>query len=305
MDKLIKKKGFSAKETSVKKEIINVWITLLAAAFHALGIWIFVEPAKFASSEMSGIFTMLYQMTGFNVAYYSLLFNIPLIIAAWFLLRRKYVVYTLLFILFSSLILIVCEQFPSIQYNKGGEEMKRLLAALFSGVIFGVRTGLMLKIGASCGGTDIIAGFIHRKRPYLNVERIIVFIGYAISVCSYFYYGNVTSILLALVQNFVLECVASLIMKDRRGAIEVKIITKNPEELREDIVHDLRHSATVLKSTGMYSEQDTYMVVCVLNTYQVPDVERVIKKYPNTFVYYSEVTGVKGNFRWRKDEEVK
>ncbi len=292
----------------VKRETFNVLATLFAAACHALGIWIFVEPARFAASEMSGIFTMLYQITGLNVAYYSLMFNIPLIIAAWFFLRRKYVIYTLLFILFSSLILIVCEQFPSLQYIQSGEadvETKRLLAALFSGVVFGIRTGIMLKMGASCGGTDIIAGMIHRKRPYLNVERVIVLIGYAISISSYFYYRDVTSILLALVQNFVLECVARVVMKDRRGAIEVKIITKKPQELREDILHDLRHSATILKSTGMYSDEETYMVVCVLNTYQVPDVERVLKKYPGTFVYYSEVTGVKGNFRWRKDEEVK
>ncbi len=284
----------------VKRETINVLATLLAAACHALGIWIFVEPARFAASEMSGIFTMLYQITGLNVAYFSLLFNIPLIIAAWFLLRRKYVVYTLLFILFSSLMLIICEAISLYQYKED-----RLLAALFSGVIFGLRTGVMLKMGASCGGTDIVAGMIHRKRPYLNVERVIVLIGYAISISSYFYYKDLTSILLALVQNFVLESVAAAFMKDRRGAIEVKIITKSPEELREDIVHNLRHSATILKGTGMYSEADTYFVVCVLNTYQVPEVERVIKKYPGTFVYYSTVTGVKGNFRWRKDEEVK
>ncbi len=284
----------------VKREIVNVLATLVAAACHALGIWIFVEPAKFASSEMSGIFTMLYQITGVNVAYYSLMFNLPLIIAAWFLLRRKYVVYTLIFILVSSVMLIFCEALSVYQYKAD-----RLLAALFSGVIFGFRTGLMLKMGASCGGTDIIAGMINLKKPYLNVERVIVLIGYAISISSYFWYKDLTCILLALVQNFVLETVAGAVMRDRRGAIEVKIVTKNPQELREDIVHNLRHSATILESTGMYSEEKTYMVVCVLNTYQVPEMERVIKKYPNTFVYYSAVTGVKGNFRWRKDEQVK
>ncbi len=288
------------KKTVIKREIFNVLATLLAAACHALGIWIFVEPAKFAASEMSGIFTMLYQMTGVNVAYFSLLFNIPLVIAAWFFLRRKYVVYTLVFILSSSLMLILCEVCSVYQYKED-----RLLAALFSGVIFGLRTGLMLKMGASCGGTDIIAGLINRKKPYLNVERVIVLIGYAISISSYFYYKDWTSILLALVQNFVLETFARAIMRDRREAIEVKIITQNPQELREDIVHELRHSATILRGAGMYSDTETYMVVCVLNTYQVPDVERIIKKYPNTFVYYSSVTGVKGNFRWRKDEEVK
>ncbi len=290
------------KQNPVKKEIFNVIITLLAAVLHAVGLWVFVIPADFAPSEIAGISTMLYEKTGLNAGYYSLFFNIPLLIAAWFLLKKRYVIYALLFTVFSSALMVVFEELEFYQYTV---ETDRLLAAIFSGVFFGVRTGLMLKIGSSTGGSDIIAGIIQMKKPHVNVEKLIMFIGFAIAISSYFVYWDLNSILLSLVQTFVLERVAAGVLKDNRNAIEVKIITHNPEELREEVIKNLRHSASVMKCTGMYSEQDYYMVVSVLNTHQLPELTQVAKKYPNTFVYYSDVAGVKGNFRWRKDEEVK
>ncbi len=290
------------KNESIKKESFNVLLTLLSAAFHAFGMWIFVIPAKFASSEMAGIFTVLDYITGINIGYFSLMVNIPLLIVAWFLLKKRYVIYALLFTVFSSVMMILCETFSVYQYT---EEQDRLLAAIFSGVIFGFRTGIMLKIGSSTGGTDIIAGFIQLKKPYMNVEKIIAVIGYAISVSSVFVYKDLNCILLAIVQAFVIEKVAASLLKDTRNAIEVKLVTEHPEELREDIIHELRHSATILESKGMYSDKPTYLVLSVLNTSQIPDLLSILKKYPNTFVYYSDVAGVKGNFRWRKDEEVK
>ncbi len=286
----------------VKKEIWNVFITLIAAILHAVGLWVFVIPAAFAPSEIAGISTMLYEITGLNAGYYSLFFNVPLLVAAWFLLKKRYVVYALLFTVLSSALMVVFEEVAFYQYTV---EADRLLAAIFSGVFFGFRTGIMLKIGSSTGGSDIIAGIIQTKKPYMNVEKIIMIIGYAIALSSYFLYWDLNCILLSLVQTFVLERIAAFILKDSRNAIEVKVVTQRPEELRDDILHTLRHSATILESEGMYSEQKTYMVVSVLNTHQLPELNKVLKKYPKAFVYYSDVAGVRGNFRWRRDEEVK
>ena len=55
----------------------------------------------------------------------------------------------------------------------------------------------------------------------------------------------------------------------------------------------------------MFSENEYYTVVSVINLYQMNDFITIIKKYPDTFVYYSEVQGVCGNFRRYKDEEAK
>ena len=32
---------------------------------------------------------------------------------------------------------------------------------------------------------------------------------------------------------------------------------------------------------------------------------KIIEEYPETFVYYSDVKGVRGNFRWNKDDIAK
>lgn len=288
---------------NVKKELLYVLATLAAAFMSAFGLHYFVYSAGFAPSGVDGIATMLWQLTGVNAGYFSLLFNVPMLIAAYFILKRRYVIYTLLFTVLSSGLLLLFEAVSFPVYTAGVAD--GLVAAVFSGVILGVRTGLMLKIGASTGGVDIVAGMIQVKRSHLNVERIITVICYGIILLSYFVYEDVTSILLSFVQMFIFDRFAGSMLKDSRGAVEVKIITKNPEEIKSDIIYNLKHGATVLESRGMYTDGESSVIVSVINIRQIPEFLEIMKKHPDTFTYYGELMGVKGNFRWRKDDAVK
>ena len=89
------------------------------------------------------------------------------------------------------------------------------------------------------------------------------------------------------------------------NSLKFEIITKYPERLKDDIICTLKHGATLIKSKGMFTDEDSSMVVSIINTRQVPEFLRLLKRYPNTFVYYTDVTGVEGNFRWHKDDKVK
>lgn len=85
----------------VRREILNVFLTLFAAVLSAFGLHVFVYPANFAPSGMDGVAAMLQNLTGWNAGYYSLLLNLPLLAAAWFVLKRRYAIYTLLFMVIS------------------------------------------------------------------------------------------------------------------------------------------------------------------------------------------------------------
>lgn len=165
--------------------------------------------------------------------------------------------------------------------------------------------GMLLRIGMSTGGVDIVACMVQKNRPYLNVERIIAVISYAIIFISYAVYRQLDSILLSVVQMFVYERVAAAFMKDSRNAVEFKIVTKHPEEIRGEILYNLKHGATVVESKGMFTESDSAVIFSVVNLRQIPEFLNILKKYPDTFVYYTEVAGVSGNFRRRQDEEAK
>ncbi len=290
------------KAINYKKESINILLLLFASACGAFGMHIFVYPANFAPAGVDGIATMLQYLTGFNAGVYSLVLNLPLLILAWFMLKKRYVIYTIIFTVLCSGVILLLGEINFYQYVT---QTDKIISCIFSGVLLGVRTGIMLKIGASTGGADIIASAVQSKKPYFNVERIISIICYVIMGLSFFVYWDVNSILLSIIQLIVFEYVLKMLLSPTRNAIEVKIVTKNPKEITDDILYNLKHGATLVKSQGMYTQEGNSVIYSVINLRQVPEFMEMMKKYPDTFVYYSDVKGVKGNFRWLKDDEVK
>ena len=169
----------------------------------------------------------------------------------------------------------------------------------------GVRTGIMLKIGASSGGVDVVASMIQKKFAYRNIERIISLICYVIIGASFFVYNDLNSILFSIVQMFVFEKGVAFIMRDTRNAVEFKIVTKNPQAIKDEIIFGLKHGATIIESKGMFTEEGSAIIFSVVNTRQISEFLDIIKKHPDTFAYYTDVSGVRGNFRWMKDDVAK
>ena len=285
-----------------RTEISNFFFITLASLFGALGMHVFVYPSNFAPAGVDGIATMIQSLTGFNAGLAALLLNIPLFILAAYKLKKRYVVYTVYCLTLTSALLVLFEGISLWQYTPEGDG---LISALFSGLLIGARTGILLKLGGSTGGTDIIACVIQRKRPYANVERIISTFCYVIVGASYFVYRDLNCILLSVVQLVVFEYVSRQILSPTRNAIEVKIITKNPREIRDQLLYKLKHGATIVESKGMYTEEGKAIIFSVINQRQIPEVITLMAQYPDTFVYYTDVKGVRGNFRWAKDDEAK
>lgn len=125
---------------------------------------------------------------------------------------------------------------------------------------------------------------------------------YAIILASFFAYRDLNSVFLSDMQMFVFEWGVNLVMKDSRDAVEFRIVTKDPKALKEDIIFHLKHGATMIESRGMFTENDSYTIVSVVNARQVPEFLNILKKYPDAFVSYSKLLGVRGNFRWRKTD---
>ncbi len=282
---------------NAKKEILNVLLTILASIVSTLALFIFVYPSNFVPLGLEAIVTMIHVKTNFSAGLLTFILNFPLIVYAWFKLNKRYVIYTLLFTVLSSALLAV--------YELIGFDLPQTdatIAAIFAGVMLGVRTGVMLKLGASTGGADIIAQIIQKRTPYINVERIITVICCVIIGISYFVYNDFNCILLSLVSMVMSEFVTALVLRDSREAIEVKIITKNATEISNDLIKELNHSATVLDSEGMYLKETNKVVLAVVNRRELPTVMGIVKKYDNTFVYYTEVRGVYGKFRRHKND---
>lgn len=282
--------------------LLDLFVILIASVLSAVGLYTFVNPASFAPSGIEGVALMTQQIFGVNMGYVSLAINVPLLVIGWFFINKKYVIYTFIYTVMSSVMLILMDVIHMYEYVS---TTNTWIAVFASGVILGTRTALMIKIGGSSGGVDIIASIFQKRKPYIDIETLISLFCYIIIGASFFVYHNVESIIMSVVQMLIFNLAMNYILKRTRNAVEVKIITDEPEKFKEDILLTLKHGATVIKCTGMYTGGEKSMILTLININQMNDLIKISKKYENTFLYFGDATGVWGNFRWHKSDVVK
>ena len=285
------------------KYVKDILLILVGSLISAIGLHYFVYTANFAPTGVDGIATMLQSKTQVNAGIYTLALNLPLIILSFVFLDKKFAIYTMISIVTMSIMLIILKTIDPTPTTTFDHE---ILPAVFSGVLIGIRTGLVLKVGGSSGGVDIIAAIIQKKKPYANIETYIAMISYVIIGVSFFVYdNNIECILLSIIQMFVFEKTVASVMRSKRNAVEFKIVTSDPDLLKNDILSNLKHGATVIHGQGMFTGADKSIILCVVNLRQVPDFMKLLKKYDNLFVYCTNISSVNGNFRWNKDDVAK
>lgn len=286
----------------VIRTVTDILLIVIAAFLSAVGLYTFVNPANFAPSGVDGISMMVQKLTEINMGYVSLAINVPLLIIAWFFISRRYVIYTSLFTVVSSVAMIVMEKINMYEYVTDNHVW---IAVFASGIMLGVRTAIMIRIGGSTGGVDIIACIVQKKKPYMNIETLISIFCYVTIGISFFVYRNIESVIMSVIQTLIFNLAMNSVLKTTRNAVEVRIITSDPEQFKDDILLNLKHGATLMDCKGMFTGEEKSMIVTIININQMDELIKLSRKYPNSFVYFSEVNGVWGNFRWRKHDAVK
>ena len=99
------------------------------------------------------------------------------------------------------------------------DETSRLLAAIMGGCAQGL-TGIMLRVGGSAGGVDVIACMILHKKQSENVERIIAILSYVIAVFSFFVWGDVNAVIFSIIAIFACEKMTAVVLNDSRSAVK-------------------------------------------------------------------------------------
>jgi hypothetical protein len=103
-------------------------------------------------------------------------------------------------------------------------------------------------------------------------------------------------VILCILYSFTSSTVSDRNTKSGRSAIRFEIVTDHPQELADEIIRKLHHSATLVPAKGMYLGKETNILICVVNKTQIAALSAVIRKYPNTFAIMSNVNEVMGNF---------
>jgi len=279
------------------KKIVSYLMVVLIALMMALNYQLFVFPNSFAPAGLNGIFTMIQHVLGFKLSYTSIILNVPLAILVFFVIAKPFALRSLLYTLAFSGFLMVFDaiDLSPFVYNT---TVSALLGPAVAGMITGFGGYYMHRIGACYGGTEFVAKLIHKRNPAVNFFSIIFALNVTVAVASYFVYDyKLEPVLMCIIYSYFSSSVRDSMNRKRGSALRCEIITDRPEELSHAIIASLHHSVTAVAAKGMYTGEDKTMLVCIVNPSQLTELSKLVAEFPGSFVTFSQVNSVLGNFK--------
>ena len=281
------------------KKALTYGVIMGIAVVCALNYQLFVFPNKFAPSGLNGICTMIQYVTGINIGYLSLLINLPLALWVYRFVSKPLALRSMVYVLTFSVVSVLMDYVDLsrfVYYTENGTSA--ILGPLVAGIIFGSCCATLLRASAYTGGTDFVAAIIHKYHPEKSIFGLIFTINTVVAIGSYFVYDyQIEPVILCIMYAFMSSTVSERLTKNGRSAVRFEIITDYPNEISNEIITKLHHSATLIPGKGMYRNKEVSMLFCEVNNNQVTKLAEICRRYPNTFAIIDPVSEVMGNFK--------
>ncbi len=256
-------KSLRAQE-SVRAYVLIVLGSLIGAAAYPL----FLVPNAIAPGGLTGIATILNYLFEWPVGVVSMILNIPLFIVGYRAMGRTFVIRSMIAtVLFSAFIDLL--PLPSLTDDL-------LLGTVYGALLLGIGLGLILRGGATTGGSDMIARMVHTRFPFITVGVFLFIIDCAVILAAAFTMSTQAA-LYALICIFISARVVDVILAGFGTAKACYIITDSSENITARIMAELERGVTLLKAVGAYSGKERNVILCVVTDREVVTVKRIVK----------------------------
>lgn len=273
-----------------KNFVVDQCYNLLAGLLYAASISYFAWGADFAPGGISGLALICNHLWGVPVGVTTLVFNIPLIFLSYRFVGKNFLGKSLLSLLY-------CTFFQDVVFaNLPGYGGDPLLAALFTGVLWGMALTLFYMRGSSSGGTDFLTITLKVLRPHLSVGFITGAIDVVVILLGWPVFGSVDSVLYGLLTTVVTSLVIDRIMASSSASKMILIITNEKgQEIADEISRISERGSTMIKGMGTYTGKERQLVFCACSRMEVYKIRTATHKIdPRCMVMISEVNEVYG-----------
>ena len=271
---------------------------VFGALLYAAGINLFVVPAELYTGGLMGICQVIrtvladafgLRFQSFDIAgviYYII--NVPIFLVAFSRIGRMFLVKTLASVtaitLFISLIptVVIVEDV--------------MAACVVGGIISGAGVGIMLRMGSSGGGTDVVGVLLIKWKRDFSVGKVNLLVNLVLyGACIFlFYIGTVVySVIYAAVYSVAMDKVHT-----QNINVEVHVITKaDTSALEKKVFEELGRGITKWSALGAYTYERSHVLYIMLSKYEVNRLKTIIREYdPQAFIVVNEGVSVDGNY---------
>lgn len=268
-------------KTVLQHEQIIVWTQIvLGCIIGGAAYPLFLTPCNIAPGGLTGVGMILNYLFQFPIGTTALVLNIPLFIMGYRSMGHVFVIRSLVATVLFSLAIDILQLQPLTS--------DPMLGAIFGGALMGVGLGLILRGGATTGGTDMLAKMVHQKLPFISTGMFLMIIDCVVVIFAAVCIGT-TEALFALVCIFINGKVIDMVMLGLSRNKACFVMSDKWAEISHQVLHDMERGATQLSARGAYSGKERPVLLCVLPPQEVARFKEIVRKEDDrAFMFITE-----------------
>jgi len=284
------------------------YLGIMAGCFIAASsINIFVVPSNLLTGGVTGIAIIFYFLSGLPIGAQTLAYNVPLLIASYKLLGKKYTIDVVIGTLMFSFALDATKFLAA--YTPTEDLM---LAAIYGGIFNGIGYGIVFRMNGSTGGFDIL-GAIFKKYYSMDIGSVIFGFNCVIVAIAGGLF-SISSAMFTLICMYLTSQMTNKVIDGINQRKAILIISDKAKDIADGIITDIGRGVTFLNGEGAYTGVQRKIVMVAVGMTQIAKIKIIANTVDkNAFMLILSASEVMGrgftrpnrqNVKFRTDEKI-
>ena len=279
------------KEGSImKSKLKNFSLLTISTLIMAVGIYFFKFANNFTFGGITGIAVLVAKFLPISASDFSFVVNILLLIIGWIVLGKSFAAKTAYSTILLSVSLSLLERIYPMSHPLTNEPLLELIFAI---LLPALGSAILFNIGASSGGTDVIA-MILKKYTSVDIGKGLMISDLIFTLAGFLVF-NVKTGLYSLFGLIMRSALIDNFIKSFNRSKYFHVVTSNATCICDFIQNDLQRGATIVNATGAFTGDDKYIILTVLSPSQAVKLRNFIKEHdPKAFLLVSNTSEIIG-----------
>lgn len=274
----------------MKSKLKNFSLLTISTLIMAVGIYFFKFANNFTFGGITGIAVLVAKFFPISASDFSFVVNILLLIIGWIVLGKSFAEKTAYSTILLSVSLSLLERIYPMSHPLTNEPLLELIFAI---LLPALGSAILFNIGASSGGTDVIA-MILKKYTSVDIGKGLMISDLIFTLAGFLVF-NVKTGLYSLFGLIMRSALIDNFIESFNRSKYFHVVTSNATCICDFIQNDLQRGATIVNATGAFTGDDKYIILTVLSPSQAVKLRNFIKEHdPKTFLLVSNTSEIIG-----------
>jgi len=258
----------------------NLFLLTTGALISTFALMCIARPHGFVGGGFYGLAMLIeYATNSIGIAAWYAIFSIPVLLTGWYFLSRRFMLYTIYCL---ALATVATQLFTTfIVFDAGITD--KTLAAIATGALCGMGSGIALRSLGSDGGLNVISLILNQKYNF-NVGTVSIAFNFLLFLAA-LPVIKVDNVLYSMLIAYITGSLTNYFLSMFNQRKLVFIISDQYQNIAQSIMRNLGRGCTVLHGQGSFTRQEREILLTVVDNIQLKRLEELVfTEDPDAFV---------------------